>query len=74
MKGSSGGHKGLQSIIDNLGTQDFPRLKLGIGPVPLNCDPKEFVLGKFLNDEKEPIRKIITEACEIVQKTILCKL
>lgn len=43
-KGSSGGHNGLESVIESLGTQDFPRLRIGVGPVPENVDPKDFVL------------------------------
>ena len=74
MKGSSGGHKGLQSIIDELKAQDFPRLRLGIGPLPLNCDPKEFVLSEFLSEEKETVEEMISEAVEIVKKFISCRL
>lgn len=53
-EGSSGGHNGLQDIIDRLGTQDFPRLRMGIGPPPRNRDMAEFVLDRVpsrLEDE-----------------------
>jgi PTH1 family peptidyl-tRNA hydrolase len=44
--GSSGGHNGLQDIIQNLGTEDFPRLRMGIGPPPGGADLAEFVLDR----------------------------
>ena len=43
--GSAGGHKGVQSIIDHLGTQDFARLRIGIGRPPEGDDPAAYVLG-----------------------------
>jgi PTH1 family peptidyl-tRNA hydrolase len=74
MKGSSGGHKGLQSIIDQLKSEDFPRLRLGIGPLPLDCNPKEFVLSEFFSEEKETVKEMISAAGEIVKKFISCRL
>ena len=49
--GSSGGQKGLDDILRRLGTDDVPRLRLGIGPVPEGWDAANFVLGKFTQDE-----------------------
>jgi len=49
-RGSSGGHHGLQSIVECLGTDDFPRLRLGIGRGP-SSDAVEHVLGRFAPDE-----------------------
>jgi peptidyl-tRNA hydrolase, PTH1 family len=43
-KGSSGGHNGLESVIQALGTQEFPRLRVGVGPVPEGADPADYVL------------------------------
>jgi len=45
--GGSGGHNGLKSIIDTLGTDDFPRLRVGIGRPPGKMSPAEFVLSDF---------------------------
>ena len=67
----SAGHKGVESVIDNLGTKDFMRLRVGI--VPLKGKPKEtekFVLKKFTKKEKEIIQKIIEEISETVKKLI----
>lgn len=49
--GSSGGHNGAQSIIDHMGTKDFSRFRIGIGPLPRNSDPAVFVLKPFLKTE-----------------------
>lgn len=49
-KGGSGGHKGIRSIIQALGTQDFARLRVGIGR-PVHGEPQDYVLSDFLPDE-----------------------
>lgn len=49
-KGSSGGHKGMASIIETLGTQDFARLRIGIGR-PVHGEPPDYVLSNFSPDE-----------------------
>jgi peptidyl-tRNA hydrolase, PTH1 family len=53
-EGSSGGQKGLADIITRLGDETVPRLRVGVGPVPANWDPADFVLGKF-NKQELPI-------------------
>ncbi|MBM4432334.1 MAG: aminoacyl-tRNA hydrolase, partial [Chloroflexi bacterium] len=49
-KGGSGGHKGMASIIEALGSQDFARLRIGIGR-PVHGEPTDYVLGNFSPDE-----------------------
>ena len=51
LSGSSGGHNGLDSILNAFGTKDIPRLRLGIGPVPTPEDPADFVLKTFKKEE-----------------------
>ncbi len=51
--GSSGGHNGLQDVIDRLGTNEFPRLRMGIGPAPQSVDLADFVLGRVPSDMEE---------------------
>lgn len=46
-KGSAGGHNGLKNIIQHLGTQNFMRVRLGVGEKPKNMDLADFVLGRF---------------------------
>ncbi len=68
--GASGGHKGLQSVIDNLGSREFVRLRIGIGRPDDDkyTDASEYVLAPFSGKEKEACRDIIEKAafcCEI---------
>jgi len=51
-KGGSGGHKGMTDIIRKLGTQDFPRIRFGIGRPPGRMDPAAFVLQRFGSDDE----------------------
>lgn len=50
-EGGSGGHNGMRSIIDRMGTRDFPRLRIGIGRPPGRMDPADYVLGNFTAGE-----------------------
>jgi peptidyl-tRNA hydrolase, PTH1 family len=73
--GSAGGHRGLESIIAELGTIDFPRLRVGIGPLPEVAAGdsdliREFVLTPFRADEKPIIEDMISRAAEAVEKSL----
>jgi len=63
-KGSDGGHNGLSSLIMHLETEDFARLRLGIGPVPQGKDAVDFVLEEMTKKEKEPLADLCKEAGE----------
>ncbi len=63
-KGSSGGHKGLESIIQYLKSNQFPRLRLGIGRPPQGMDPKKYVLQNFTKEENSAVKKVIDKAGE----------
>ena len=67
LKGSSGGHNGIKSIISYLGTNEFPRLRVGIGNPEQNGLVVDFVLGHYTEEEKESINKVI----EVVQEAII---
>ncbi len=62
--GSDGGHNGLKSIISELGTNDFPRLRVGIGPKPPQRDIIEFVLGQFAESEQVIKKSAISRAAD----------
>ena len=57
--GSSGGHRGLQSVIDNLGTQEFSRLRIGIGRPGKDLDTADYVLSAFGRDEKKQVKEVV---------------
>ena len=63
--GSSGGHKGIQSIIDNLGTDNIKRIRVGIGKP--TYDTIDYVLSKPSKEEKEEIEEAIKEAAEALK-------
>jgi PTH1 family peptidyl-tRNA hydrolase len=63
-KGSDGGHNGLASIIYHLASQEFPRLRLGVGPLPPDADPADFVLSKFTPEEEATVERLKKEAVE----------
>jgi len=66
-KGSDGGHNGLISIIEEIGTKEFPRLRLGIGPLPPDADGSvEFVLSRFAKSERKAVDEMIETASEAV--------
>ena len=52
-KGSAGGHNGIKSIIAHLGTQEFPRVRIGVGEKPARMDLADYVLGHFPKEEAE---------------------
>ena len=64
--GSAGGHKGLVDIIAKLGTDEFPRLRIGIGPPPANCEATDFVLGSFTAMEKPEMAQAVGAAADAV--------
>ena len=61
-KGSSGGQKGLQDVIRRLGTEEFARLRIGIGGVPPQWDVADYVLSRFSGDDRKEIDVAITSA------------
>ena len=72
--GSAGGHNGMKSIISHLGTQEFPRLRVGIGSTDKVGDRAvvAHVLGKFAPDEKPIVETALDWAVEAIE-TILRK-
>lgn len=69
-KGSAGGHNGIKSIIQHLGTQEFPRIKIGVGDKPANGDLVKHVLGRFGKEEDAMIRDVF----ELAEKGLLALL
>lgn len=65
--GSAGGHNGLKSLIAELGTNAFPRLRTGIGPVPEGWDPADFVLGRFAAAESEALSAMVERSVDCIE-------
>ena len=66
-RGGAGGHKGMRSIIEALETEDFPRLRVGIGR-PVQGEPQDYVLNDFARDELI----VMEDTCEHVMAAIQC--
>jgi PTH1 family peptidyl-tRNA hydrolase len=62
----AGGHNGVQSIIEAIGTGAFPRLRIGIGRPPAGVDPVEFVLERFTAEERPQIDEAVVRASDAV--------
>ncbi len=69
-KGSAGGHNGMKSIIGLLGTQNFSRIRMGVGAKPKGYDLADYVLGHFSNEEREVIDSGIIRATEAIKVLI----
>ena len=63
-KGSAGGHNGIKNIILHLGTEVFPRIKVGVGEKPKGWDLADYVLGRFGKEDREAVQKAVKMASE----------
>ncbi len=71
-RGSAGGHNGLKNLIACLGTEDFPRIRLGVGAPPHpDYDMMDWVLSSFKNQDAEDMAKAAQRAAEAVECFIL---
>ncbi len=62
-KGSAGGHNGIKSIIARCGTQNFMRIKVGVGEKPQGWDLADHVLGRFSTEDRALVEDAIRDAC-----------
>ena len=70
--GTDGGHNGIKSIINLIGTKDFPRLKVGIGPQPQYMKAEDFVLQKFSNEQMDLLNKVVLKSVEATEDFLRC--
>jgi PTH1 family peptidyl-tRNA hydrolase len=61
-RGGPGGHNGILSIITALNTDEFCRLKLGVGRPPLGVDSADYVLAPFLSEERAEVERVVDQA------------
>ena len=71
LKGSAGGHNGIKNIIAQLGTQEFPRIKVGVGAKPPKMDLADYVLGHFQGDEKKLMEEAYDRAAAAVAEILM---
>jgi PTH1 family peptidyl-tRNA hydrolase len=69
-RGSHGGHNGLRSIIEELNTADFPRLRMGVGPVPPDEDPAEFVLTSIPTEQRAVVDRLVERAVSCIDSIV----
>ena len=68
LNGSAGGHNGMQHIIEQMGTQNIVRLRIGIGPKPTFFEGKDFVLSKFSKQEMPPLKQALEKTLTALEK------
>lgn len=69
-KGSAGGHNGIKNIIAHLGTNEFPRVKVGVGGKPEGGDLVRHVLGRFSKDDEKVIGEVLDLAADAVEMIV----
>lgn len=68
--GGHGGHNGIRSIAQSLGTPDFTRVRVGIGRPPGRQDPADFVLRPFSTAERAELANLVADAADAVELTV----
>jgi PTH1 family peptidyl-tRNA hydrolase len=68
--GSAGGHNGLASLIEVLQSDQFTRVRCGVGPIPVGVDPAEFVLAPFADNELSLARDMAERAAAAVRSIL----
>ncbi|MGI6084300.1 MAG: aminoacyl-tRNA hydrolase [Acetivibrionales bacterium] len=70
-KGSPGTHNGMRSILSHIQTEDFPRIRIGIGKAPDQMDLADYVLSRFSDEERKLVNTAIENAAKAAV-TIVC--
>lgn len=69
-QGSSGGHNGIKSIIQHMGTQQFNRVRMGISRPVQGAVISDYVLSDFAKAEREPLQEMIAAACDAIEHAL----
>jgi len=69
-RGSDGGHNGMKSVIRSLGTTEFPRLRVGVGPRPEGVDPAAFVLAPLDQEEARLLERSVAAAADCLRMAV----
>lgn len=70
-KGGSGGQRGIKSIIEALGTDEFVRVRIGVGKPPPHIDPADYVLSAFTKEEKDLVKSAIGQGAEAALSVVV---
>ncbi|MCI5700691.1 MAG: aminoacyl-tRNA hydrolase [Lachnospiraceae bacterium] len=66
-KGSAGGHNGMKNIVRMLGTQEFTRVRIGVGAKPKGWDLADYVLSRFSKEDRALIEEAIDHSCKAIR-------
>ncbi|MFQ5967092.1 MAG: aminoacyl-tRNA hydrolase [Acidimicrobiia bacterium] len=66
----SGGHNGVQSVVEALGSQDFHRLRIGVGRPPGNMDPADHVLRPFMRSERQEADFLVQDGVDVIERFV----
>lgn len=66
-KGSAGGHNGMKNIVKMLGTQEFTRVRIGVGAKPKDWDLADYVLSRFSKEDRQLVDGAIEHSCKAVR-------
>ena len=69
-KGSAGGHNGIKSIIEHLGTKEFMRIRVGVGEKPKGWDLAKYVLGRFSKEERKLVDEATNKSIEALKRIL----
>lgn len=69
-KGSAGGHNGIKSLIQHLGTQEFNRIRVGISRPPAAMKVADYVLSKFSKEEQAVVDEAVKKSCDAVEAAL----
>lgn len=70
LEGGTAGHKGLDSIVERLGSRAFARVRIGVGRPPDGVDPADYVLSKFDSQEEGAAREAVEKAAELAAEML----
>lgn len=70
-KGSAGGHNGMKNIIAHIGTQEFARIKIGVGEKPPEWDLVDHVLGRFAKEDRAQVEEAMKDAASAVEYILM---
>lgn len=69
-KGSAGGHNGIKSLIQHLGTQEFNRIRVGISRPPAGIKVADYVLAKFSKEDQPIVKEAVEKSCDAVEAAL----